>query len=182
MTSLTRPSIRTATVRDAAELAAIHVRSWQAAYQGLLPQDFLDALNVSDRVERWRHALRMAEPRAGIVVAAPNRNLLGFARFGPTRDDDDDAEQVGELRAIYLLPEAWGQGLGKRLMTMAMAGLGSAGYSQATLWVLAANARARRFYEIGGWAHDGSAKCDDSLGFPMEEIRYRRPLPKQAVS
>src|ERR1700678_2147947 len=112
MTTVTRPSVRAATVRDAADLAAIHVRSWQAAYQGLLPQDFLDRLDTSDRIERWQRALRSTDwSKAGVVVAHPGRELLGFARFGPTRDDDSDAELVGEIRAIYLVPEAWGKGI-----------------------------------------------------------------------
>jgi hypothetical protein len=34
----------------------------------------------------------------------------------------------------------------------------------------------RRFYAKGGWAEDGAVKQDDSLGFPMTEVRYRRPL------
>jgi ribosomal protein S18 acetylase RimI-like enzyme len=176
MTAVTRPSVRAATVRDAAELAVIHVRSWQAAYKGLLPQDFLDRLDVTDRVARWQHTLRATDwSRSGVMVIHPGREVLGFARFGPTRDSEE-SDAVGELRSIYLLPEAWGQGLGKRLMSMALARLAAAGYSQATLWVLQSNARARRFYEAGGWAHDGASKCDDSLGFPIQEIRYRKQL------
>jgi hypothetical protein len=47
----------------------------------------------------------------------------------------------------------------------------------ATLWVLQDNARARRFYSQAGWAADGAAKTDDVDGFPLLEVRYRRPLP-----
>jgi GNAT superfamily N-acetyltransferase len=177
MTTVTRPSVRAATTRDAADLAAIHVRSWQAAYQGLLPQDYLDRLDTADRVERWMRTLRATDwSKAGVVVAAPDRDLIGFARFGPSRDDGEDAARVGEIREIYLIPEAWGKGLGKRLMTIVLARLSAAGYSQATLWVLQANVRARRFYEIGGWTQDGARKRDESLGFPIEEVRYRRHL------
>jgi GNAT superfamily N-acetyltransferase len=178
MTAVTRPSVRAATVRDAADLAAIHVRSWRAAYQGLLPEDYLDALVLHDRVERWQNALRATDwSRAGVMVAAPGRDLLGFARFGPTRDTDDEADLVGQIRAIYLLPEVWGKGFGKRLMSTTLARLTSAGYSQATLWVLKTNTRARRFYELGGWTHDGTIRSDESQGFPIEDIRYRRKLP-----
>jgi hypothetical protein len=50
--------------------------------------------------------------------------------------------------------------------------------------VLDSNARARRFYEAGGWHADGAAKQDDSFGVPMTEERYRRslPLPHLAAS
>ena len=177
MTAVTRPAVRAATVRDAAEIAAIHVRSWQAAYKGLLPQDYLDELDVSARVEGWRRTLCATDwSRSGVMVVHPERELLGFAGFGPTRDNDDDGSAVAEIRSIYLLPEAWGKGFGKRLMCSALTRLASAGYTQATLWVLQANSRARRFYETGGWVNDGTVKCDDSQGFPMQEIRYRKQL------
>jgi hypothetical protein len=32
----------------------------------------------------------------------------------------------------------------------------------------------RRFYEAAGWRPDGAGKTDESWGFPLSEIRYRR--------
>jgi GNAT superfamily N-acetyltransferase len=179
MAAIPRPSVRAATVADAADLSAVHVRSWQAAYRGLLPQDYLDGLDQTFvAIERWQYHLRAADwPKAGVVVAVPGRELVGFARFGPSRDEDDDSAIVGEIISIYVIPEAWGKGLGKRLMSTALAGLTTAGYAQATLWVLDTNARAREFYEKGGWTPDGAAKRSDRWGFPLREVRYRRQLP-----
>jgi hypothetical protein len=42
------------------------------------------------------------------------------------------------------------------------------------LWVLPANARARRFYEIAGWVADGSERTMEVLGVVVPEVRYRR--------
>jgi hypothetical protein len=61
-------------------------------------------------------------------------------------------------------------------MDAALQGLAGAGFTAATLWVLESNARARRFYEACGWSADGTAKVDDSRGFPLSEVRYRRSL------
>jgi RimJ/RimL family protein N-acetyltransferase len=177
MTAIPRPSVRAATVRDAPELAAIHARSWQAAYQGLLPQDFLDKLDLSHSTERWERALRSAEwPKAGVMVAVPGPEMVGFARFTPTRDTGEDTALVAEIRQIYIAPEVWGKGLGKQLMSLALARLAAAGYAQATLWVLDTNSRARRFYERCGWMQDGAARCNDSYSFPMADVRYRKHL------
>jgi hypothetical protein len=55
--------------------------------------------------------------------------------------------------------------------------LATVGYGQVTLWVLASNARARRFYEAAGLRPDGAVKVDDSRGFALSEVRYRRSLP-----
>lgn len=52
-----RVIVRYAAVADAAEIAAVHIRSWQRAYQGHLDQDFLDALDPVARAEGWRRSL-----------------------------------------------------------------------------------------------------------------------------
>ena len=47
-----------------------------------------------------------------------------------------------------------------------------AGYTTATLWALDTNARARRFYEIGGWRADGVTKIHDWGSFTCTDVRY----------
>lgn len=38
--------VRTARPTDAAAMGALVVRAWQAAYRGLMPDDYLDGLTV----------------------------------------------------------------------------------------------------------------------------------------
>jgi GNAT superfamily N-acetyltransferase len=108
--------------------------------------------------------------------------LLGFVDYSASRDDDTRRDgdagpaPVGEVNALYLLPAAWGRGVGRLLMEAALARLTQAGFAQATLWVLDTNARARRFYAAGGWSADGAVKRDDSRGFPITQLRYRKSL------
>ena len=78
--------------------------------------------------------------------------------------------------SIYVLPIHWGQGGGRLLMDEAVRSLALAEFREASLWVLATNARARRFYDAAGWSPDGGEKVDQSLGFPLAEVRYRRSL------
>jgi ribosomal protein S18 acetylase RimI-like enzyme len=170
--------IRAAAPDDAEQLAGLYVRSWQAAYRGLLPQDFLDRLDPADRLDRWRRTLREpGGPARGVLVVSAGARLCGAAWFGPTRDPDGDPARTGELVGIYLLPGAWGRGLGRSLLAAAVERLTAAGYEQATLWVLESNARARRFYARAGWAADGAVQQDGRLGFPITEVRYHRRLP-----
>ena len=177
MAAIPRPSVRAATLYDAANLAAIHVRSGQAAYQDLVPHDYLDKICLSYGAERWLKNLQAAEwPNSGVVVAVPGPDLVGFVGFGPSQDEGEDAGLVGEIKAIYVIPEAWGTGLGKRLMASALGRLAAAGYAQATTWVLDTNARARRFYENGGWAQDGGARPGHGGDVPVQEVRYRKEL------
>jgi GNAT superfamily N-acetyltransferase len=178
MTSTAPGPARRAGTDDAAAIAIVHVRSWQGAYRGLLPQEYLDGLDPAGRVGWWRQALERTQwPAAGTLVAVSDGQVSGFAHVGPTRDDGDGDGRVGEVTAIYVLPEAWGTGLGRALMTAALGELATAGYESATLWVLESNARARRFYERAGWSADGSVKQDDIGGARVTEVRYRRPLP-----
>ncbi len=179
MSAMPTEAIRPATLADATGIGVTHVRSWQSAYQGLLPQEYLGRLDPAECGERWRQILGHTDwSLGGVLVLTAETGITGFAAYGPTRDEDEDPARTGELRAIYLLPEAWGTGRGEQLMTLALTRLAAAGYVTATLWVLDSNARARRFYATRGWAEDGAVKRDDRLGFPMAEVRYRRPLPE----
>src|SRR5690242_2177442 len=109
--------IRAARVADAAQIAVVHVRSWQGAYRGLMPQAYLDGLDPAQRLGRWERSLAEVDAgRSGVLVADAGGDLLGFASYSPSRDSDADSDRVGEVGAIYLLPSAWGEGIGKRLM------------------------------------------------------------------
>jgi ribosomal protein S18 acetylase RimI-like enzyme len=169
--------IRPAEVADASRIAEVHVRSWQSAYRGLMPQEYLDGLRPAHRTPMWeRITSRCDGLRSGVLVAETESCLRGFAAFGPTRDADGDPVQTGEIGAIYLAPDAWGAGCGRALMAAALERLSAAGYRQVTLWVLDTNARARKFYKAAGFRPDGAEKLDAREGLELMELRYRRPL------
>ena len=50
-------SVRPATLDDSERIADIHVKTWQAAYAGVMPQDFLDRLDRGARTAMWRRAI-----------------------------------------------------------------------------------------------------------------------------
>ncbi|WP_233573892.1 GNAT family N-acetyltransferase [Amycolatopsis panacis] len=155
----------------------MHVRSWQAAYAGLLPDDFLQGLSIESATRTW--ATRLAEPRpdgAILVTSGQGSAIAGFAATGPSRDEDASPE-TGELYSIYLLPTAWRHGLGTALHDHAMTTLAGT-FATATLWVLSTNTRARRFYERAGWTPDPRTKIDTVADgrITLEEVRYRFSL------
>lgn len=170
--------IRRAEAADALGVATVHVRSWQAAYLGLLPDPYLDQLDVEQRRVGWARSIEEAEwPRTGTLVATEaNANVVGFAHVGPARDDDLDLSVIGEVAAIYVVPGAWGSGVGRRLMAAALNVLRDAAFDAAILWVLEGNERARRFYEIGGWQVDGATKDVVIADMSLAEVRYRLAL------
>ena len=107
--------IRAARIEDVPEIAVVHVRSWQAAYGGLLPQAYLDGLDPSQRTGRWERSLSATDwSHGGTLVADADGRLSGFVSFGPARDDDAESRRAGEIYAIYLLPAAWDEGIGRQ--------------------------------------------------------------------
>ena len=169
-------SIRRAVSADAQPLAAVHVRTWQDAYRGLMPQEYLDNLDAGSRREGWERILASTDwPRTGTFVAENDDRIIGFAHVCPARDTDA-GDGVGEGTSIYVLASAWGTGAGRALMSAAVDTLRDAAFIEATLWVLDTNARARRFYEIAGWAVDDAERLEQLRGFLVREVRYRRTL------
>ncbi|MDQ1304687.1 MAG: hypothetical protein QG671_514 [Actinomycetota bacterium] len=169
-------TVRGAEPGDDASIAVVHVRTWQDAYRGLMPQNYLDDQRVERRREVWERLIAETDwPRTGVFVAENSDGIVGFAHVGPARDEDA-GEDVGEVNAIYVLASAWGTGAGRALLTSAVSTLREARFREATLWVLDGNARARGFYEAAEWAVDGAERAEDLRGFPLREVRYRRPL------
>jgi GNAT superfamily N-acetyltransferase len=169
--------IRSAVPADAEGVAAVHVASWQGAYRGVFPDEVLDGPDLlADRLRLWQRLFGEPGPReVNLVAEDPGGRVVGLLHGRPSRDDDAGPD-TGEVIAIYALPTEWGTGVGRELMAAAVDGLRAAGYTAATLWVLASNARARRFYELAGWAPDGAEKDDVMAGTTIREVRYRRLL------
>jgi len=155
------------------EVARVHVRSWQAAYRGLLPAEYLDGLKPEDRAARYTFE-NPDTARPFTIVAEDNGVIAGFATTGPARDED--AQGCGELYAIYVEPDFWDRGIGVELMKSASARMFELGFEQAILWVMKGNARAERFYTIDGWQPDGQERALSVWGITVSELRYRRRL------
>jgi hypothetical protein len=100
--------IRPATHADAEGIGLAHVRSWQSAYRGKMPHDYLDGLDPAVRAETWRRIVAETDPSRGGVLAAvaEGDGITGFASFGPSRDYDTDPRRTGEVFAIYVDPDA----------------------------------------------------------------------------
>ena len=165
--------VRTAEAADRQAVAGVHVRSWQAAYRGLMPDAYLDGLDPDDRAARYTFG---SDDPVGqsTIVCVEDGIIDGFATMGPSRDTD--LPHAGEIYAIYVDPGSWGLGVGRLLMDAARWRLRHSGCAQALLWVLEGNARAQRFYEMDGWVLDGTRRSEERWDVTTDEIRYRRPL------
>ncbi|OBG69393.1 GNAT family N-acetyltransferase [Mycobacterium sp. E3305] len=162
--------VRAAVPADADEVARLHVRSWRSAYRGLVADEYLDSLTPEAVVDRYafgRVGLRMPST----LVAVDGPAIRGFATAGLCRDAA--LPNFGELMALYVDPAHAGAGVGTLLLGAARYRLRAIGVTGAVLWVLDANARARRFYQRGGWRPDGACRTEHFGDEPARLVRYR---------
>jgi GNAT superfamily N-acetyltransferase len=161
--------IRGARRADARTIEEIRIRGWQVAYRHIFDPHELDRIQPSP--ERFEAELERPTTGRATFVAEVDGRVVGFAVVGPSRDERD----LGELYAIYVDPDSWSRGAGRRLIGRAEERLAEE-YVEAALWVLEDNARARAFYERAGWEPDGARNVFRRPGFAAPEVRYRKRL------
>lgn len=173
--------VRQAVVADAEEIAGIHTRSFLSAYSHL-PITHRSAENGFERrVEVWADRLARREERT--LVAVDGGKVIGFIHVGGSPDADVAA--AGHIHSIHVDPKMTGTGVGARLVSAARDAFFDDGYRTATLWALADNDRARRFYERLGWRPDGGRRREqlavgEEEGDQVEVVRYRLQLDGEA--
>ena len=179
-------SIRPAQPADAAAIARIHVAAWQAAYAGIIDAAYLAALSVAQREAYWARAIAQGDPEVLLAQDDEQDNnqgdnqgdVAGWIALGDCRDPGAPATR-GEVWAIYVDPARWTQGLGHALWQRARERLLARGKSEASLWVLAANGPALRFYARQGFAPDpgpDGVKSITVADATLQELRYTAQL------
>lgn len=150
MSQLKEISLRRATVDDAAAIAEVRIASWRATYRGVIPDSYLDQMQLEESTLNWRVILDSAQSSAAhhkvcVFVAESDGQVIGFASgmLLPEAKYDLNAE----LTAIYLRPEWQRAGIGRRMLQKVARTLQQQGASSLLVWVLSANHAARHFYE-----------------------------------
>jgi ribosomal protein S18 acetylase RimI-like enzyme len=158
--------LRPGTERDLPAVGALHYRSRASAYADILSPAALSYGSPASLGEWWVERWRWERDTHRLTVAVDGGAVVGFTYLGPSPDPG-----VMELSAIHVDPVYVGSGLGRQLMRDALPHLGD----RAVLWVLEGNERARRFYERGGWAFDGTSRDVPMGGETAHQLRYTRP-------
>jgi ribosomal protein S18 acetylase RimI-like enzyme len=190
--------IRLGSGEDADAIAHVRRLSWFAAYEGIIAAPAIDRATAPGAAATAPPPYR----RTLVAVGGARPAIVGYASFGPERTvatafpsqpppdngrpapaapaagsltPGGQAGHVGELYALYVTPAWWSTGTGRALMDSVLAALEAERYRRVVLWVLADNARARRFYERAGFAADGGTNILTGLGGVLE-VRYTRTL------
>lgn len=156
---------------DSVAASRIFALSWKTTYRGMFPDDVLNAIPL----DRWvvffdenygDHA------RPDVAILSENGVDIAAGAYGASRSE----EGIGEIVAIYSLPESWGSGAGKALLDFMLEKLREQGFSAAHLWVLDKNMRAQRFYEKCGFSASGKELQQDVFGQAVRELGYHLSL------
>jgi GNAT superfamily N-acetyltransferase len=163
-------TVRSAGPEDSEALARVRSLSWRTAYDGLLPPAMIEIATGPDGADRQR-AFLSEEPARRALLAEDDGAAVGMAVYGPDPHPGGDAE----LYVIYVVPEYWSKNVGRPLMDRVLEDVRTGGYSRLALWVLAANLRARRFYERYGFAITDK-RLSERHGHMTHDIRYEREV------
>ncbi len=152
MSQIKEIQLRRATVADAQAIAAIRIEGWRISYRGMIPDSYLENMQLDENVLHWRtilQALPAKEDSLCVYVAVNDEEIVGFvsAMKLPEAKLDKDAE----INAIYMRPQWQRCGIGKRLLHKATRSLQAMGCTSCVIWVIDGNSQARNFYEeLGG--------------------------------
>lgn len=152
--------VREVVLDDALAVAEFQTRTWDECYAGLVPDAFLRAQRVPERLARWTETLRTGARGCALAAEPGSGAVAGVVSWIP-------GEPRWELRSLYVAASHRGTGIADVLLRRAV------GERAAELWVFRDNLRARRFYARHGFTVvPGSEQLDAATGVP--EVRMSR--------
>ena len=168
--------IRAAIPDDVGAMAEVELHTALTAYAPIFPPE-APAPTLQEFTDRWHARLARQADGAGIFVAAGAAGdgpVVGLVMADPDPAVDPDPEHHGHLRALYVHPDHWGEGIGRRLHDGAMDHLRAhrPRLGTVSLWVMERNP-SRAIYERWGWL----PTADRQEIWPgVDERRYEREL------
>jgi ribosomal protein S18 acetylase RimI-like enzyme len=122
------------------------VTSWKETYAGIIPQDYLDALDAEERGPRWSE--RILEAMNIVLVAEDKGGVFGFAAGGAVMHPLDGFD--GELVGLYVLGQHHRRGVGRMLVREFAARMVRDGYRSMVIWALRENPACGFYERMGG--------------------------------
>lgn len=156
--------IRPMTAGDASRVAEILIFAKRTAYRTIFRNDYVSfqEMNVLELALSYRDCA----PMRNDVFVYDDGIVRGMLSIGRRC-----APGEWLLQELYVDPFFQHQGVGRELMEYFLSCASNAGCSQASLWVLEANAAARQFYESFGWHPTGERRLQP--GTDQFLLKYR---------
>lgn len=137
--------IRPATDGDTEGIRRVATASYRAVYT-----DVLSPGTVEELLDRWYSVESVQESIAredSETFVAEDDGVVGFASAGVPEAELGTEDPEGVLGSLYVHPERWGEGTGRRLVERAECYLGAQGAGSMRIAVFAENDVGTGFYE-----------------------------------
>jgi GNAT superfamily N-acetyltransferase len=139
---------RQAKLSDTPEIARVQVETWRSTYVGIVPQAFLDALDIGEQTTRWD---QWFGDGSHVFVAENAEGVCGFISGGELRDGINLGQNYdSEIYTLYVLPAAQGRGAGRQLMRSLAARLVDDDLKRPVVWALEENPWCAFYERLGG--------------------------------
>ncbi|WP_049969377.1 GNAT family N-acetyltransferase [Haladaptatus cibarius] len=140
-------------------------QAWYSAHEPIVGAETVDEfLEKHYDAETFRSLIENDAIFA--VAVASESDVVGFASATP-----DDCSTTYHLGRIYILPDRWGEGIGRRLLADIEQTVERRGGKRITLGVMAENERAVNFYESRGYRRENEFYDDriDARGYEYKK-------------
>jgi GNAT superfamily N-acetyltransferase len=142
--------VRPAGAGDAPAIARVRIDSWRTTYRGLIPDAYLDGMQVDASTALWDRVLTAGPNTTSVFVAEHGADVVGFACGTELKEPKHGFD--AELAAVYLRREFQRAGLGRSLVGAIVGAQRAHGATGVLTWVIGGNKGARAFYEALGGA------------------------------
>lgn len=144
------------------QLIRAHGLSWREAYDDILPESVLDAMTVDptpEEVEGWAEGF--GDDDSAVFVAVVDGTVRGFVdvRWGAENTKSFVGPDEADLKAIYVHPDWWGEGVGTALLDRGLDALPDR-VETIRLEAFADNDVGARFYEARGFERADAAETE----------------------
>ena len=164
-------TIRPAVAKDALAIAWVRIDCWRTTYRGLVPDAYLEAMDLDASTESWNRVLAAGPNTASVFIAEDGGQVVGFAAGNMLKEPRHELN--AELTAIYLRRDYQRAGVGRRLVDSVARAQRAHGANGLIVWVIAGNQGARAFYESLGatllveqdFEWDGTPLVEAGYGF-----------------
>ncbi|MDO2947037.1 GNAT family N-acetyltransferase [Aeromonas simiae] len=159
-------TLRMARPQDAAAMTQLQRASWLGVYASVLGNDLLEQMSEAEHEQVWQRRLEEGARPMLVCVDEVPVGLLYWQQEGTQ----------AWIRALYLHPAHWRQGLGQRLWHTVALQMRRAGCDAVHLWLLAGNRIGAGFYFRQGFRPTGERRTLVSLGHDCVQHRLARSL------